>query len=614
MAKRTPGSREADAWLSDAQLARCAPADEAEPFRGPVPTRMVSNGEYMPVPQTEQQQRVEGRTKELADSAAKKLGVSRRQFLVGTGGMAAAFLAMNEVFGRFFNVSPVEMFEPAAYAATGAPANLFVFDDQLHFVRGTRGGLAVALRAIAQGPTITASVPTIAANPFNVPPNATGVDEHGGAWTPWNPALVGLPWTPATFGLVQYIKDIYLDGRVTVGLLSNVTAFAPVGIGGEPMPLHSVEEARPHEILTAEQTVAARDFINQIAGSTRAMAHGLLYVGKGNLDYIQYQIDVHKPDSWKGYNISNAAKVDLDPTSPMVQWRHDDEDVAYPTFEVISRHAARLKKERPGLNTINVHKGLSPVPVGSSHAAWDTAEHGHPADMPKACRDWPNLNFVTYHSCIQPSFWDLQSLQEIRAGESGVAPLREGVPDIRWTTEFALLTREFKNSYAEIGTTWASSVVTFPTVAAHILGQLLKFKGHNQIVFGSDSVWYGNPQWQIEALWRFEIPEGMRERWGYPELTETAKRKILGLNSARIYGLAPGPVTERRGGDGDRGRGRGGYHPVPANYEALIPASLKELLEFPGFAQDNLAKIKTAYLETGAQPTNTRYGWIRTRA
>ena len=49
---RTPGSREEDAWLSDEQLRACAPAEE-EPFQGPVPTRMISNGEYMPVPQTE---------------------------------------------------------------------------------------------------------------------------------------------------------------------------------------------------------------------------------------------------------------------------------------------------------------------------------------------------------------------------------------------------------------------------------------------------------------------------------------------------------------------------------------------------------------------------------
>ena len=97
---RVPGSREEDAWLSDEQLAKCAPA-ETEKFQSPVPTRMVSNGEYMPILQTEKQKRVEARIQELADSAAKKLGVSRRKFLVSTGGMAAAFLAMNEVFGRF---------------------------------------------------------------------------------------------------------------------------------------------------------------------------------------------------------------------------------------------------------------------------------------------------------------------------------------------------------------------------------------------------------------------------------------------------------------------------------------------------------------------------------
>ena len=63
----------------------------------------------------------------------------------------------------------------------------------------------------------------------------------------------------------------------------------------------------------------------------------LLYVGKGNLAYIQQQTDENQPDSWKGYNISNAAKVDNDPNSLMRQWRHDDEEVAYPTFELIRR-------------------------------------------------------------------------------------------------------------------------------------------------------------------------------------------------------------------------------------------------------------------------------------
>src|SRR3989440_6516883 len=152
MPERAPGSREEDAWLSDAQLTKCTPADEAEGFDSPIPTQMVSNGEYMPYPQTDKQRQVEARIKELADSASKKLGISRRKFLAGTGGMAAALLAMNEVFGRFFDVSPVEMFESAAYAASGVPLNLFVFDDQTHLVRSRqRNDTRQGLRGIAQG-------------------------------------------------------------------------------------------------------------------------------------------------------------------------------------------------------------------------------------------------------------------------------------------------------------------------------------------------------------------------------------------------------------------------------------------------------------------------------
>ena len=96
--------------LDEEQVALCARADVAEPLRSPIPTRMVSNGEYMPVAQTAEQRNVEARIQELSESASKRLGIDRRRFLAGTGGMAASLLAMNEIFGRFFDVDPIEMF------------------------------------------------------------------------------------------------------------------------------------------------------------------------------------------------------------------------------------------------------------------------------------------------------------------------------------------------------------------------------------------------------------------------------------------------------------------------------------------------------------------------
>ena len=178
--------------------------------------------------------------------------------------------------------------------------------------------------------------------------------------------------------------------------------------------------------------------------------------------------------------------------------------------------------------------------------------------------------------------------------------LRGGVPNISWTTEYAQLVQDLPNCYAEIGTTWASSVVTFPTIAAHILGQLLKFMGEDRIVFGSDSVWYGSPQWQIEALWRFQIPEALREKYGYPELTEPAKRKILGLNSAKLYGIEAvdtGRVQGRAEGlrvADDRGaEDRAGVRPAEG---------------------DNMSKMKETYAALAIEPDHTRYGWMRVRA
>src|SRR5215813_6636257 len=97
------------AWLDDEQKAQCARAHEAGTFESPVPTQMISNGEYMPVSQSKKQKQVEERIKQLSEAASKKLGIDRRRFLASTGGMAAAFLAMNEVFGHFFNVQPIEM-------------------------------------------------------------------------------------------------------------------------------------------------------------------------------------------------------------------------------------------------------------------------------------------------------------------------------------------------------------------------------------------------------------------------------------------------------------------------------------------------------------------------
>lgn len=647
--ERFPGSREEDAWLSDEQLERCAPA-EAEPFRSPVPTRMISNGEYMPFPQTEKQKHVESRVKELADSAAKKLGISRRQFLEGTGGMAASFIAMNEVFGKtFFSVRREELFERAAYDAGAPPKNLFVFDDQTHIVRSSTNNRQ-GLRALAQGPGAASTAAGFTANPFNgLGGNPPGVDELGNAWTPWNPSQLGPdfppnPGPPTTvlgeFHLGQYINRMYLESQTSVSIVSNanIALFTPPG-GGTPGPATNIHDSLVSEILTGWQTGQCRDYINQLAGTTRALAHGQIYPGPGNLadplfgDYTQWQIENMQPDSWKGYNVAFAASAS--PGAAFMRWRLDDEAIAYPTYAVIARNKDQLKKH-PGFFNICIHKGLSAnntQPGGANNLP----DFGNPDDLVKVATDWPQFNWIMYHSCIRPSFWVLQALQDIENLPGAMPPTLltdsdgHSVPNIRWSTQFAQIaagkyvegaepsstspssTRRLRNLYAELGTTMASMIVTFPTVWAHFIGQLLYYMGQNNIVFGSDSLWYGGPQWQIEALWRSTIPDDIRERWDYPQLTEGAKRQILGLNSAQLYGLAP---ATPRYVDGDL--------PNYATAPELQPGGrLDVLLRGVGYPEpvepaslppeDRFAKLRRGADEMGYGRSHTRFGWIRTR-
>ena len=386
MPKRLPGSREEDSWLSERQLAGLTRADQADELGSPVPTQVVSNGEYFPLPQTLQQSQVELRIAELATEASRRLGMSRRRFLASSGGMAAAFIAMNEVFGRFFDVNPLELMG-SARAQGAVPRDLFVFDDQLHMIRESFGG-PLALRAMSQGAGAAAAAAGFDKNPFN----AEGLpDELGRPWSAWNPSLGQTPITGANFHLVKFIKDVYLDSQVAVAILSNAPLglFEPPG-GAKPRIPRSVDESLSAMNLTGYQTAAVRDWVNGIAGSTRLLAHGQIFPGRQNLGFMQQQIDQFHPDSWKGYNIAYTAKLDDDPQSELKQWRLDDEQVAYPSFELIRNHRKELAAH-PGFFNICIHKGLAP-------AAPDTPEQGSPSDLPKVSRDWPEFNFIIYRS------------------------------------------------------------------------------------------------------------------------------------------------------------------------------------------------------------------------
>ena len=600
--------------MTPEELARCRPASEVDRLGLPIPTHLVSNEEYFPpFLQTTHQKQVEARVLDDLETVPKRLNISRRRFLTTSAGLAASFVALNEVFRDYafgealFRVGKEAAFDHGSFIADGPPPDLFVFDDQCHLVRGAGLGVNIgrSVRAIAQGETARLPNSPFVSNPWN--PN-NHPDEHGEPWANWNPELVGRTnWDDTECWLPNFVKYFFFESQTTVAVISNITmvgnvAASAAGIKGIPATARNVYEARPQEaFVTAEQNFACREFINGAAGSTRALSHGLMYMGAGNLWYLQEQIDRFGVDSWKGYQVPSA-KRDTDSDAPFEYWTFDDEELAFPTFAFIQEAYRKHASTKPGLNCICVHKGL-----GDSAFA---------TDIPGAAAAFPDLNFVIYHSCIRPGFFDYEAWQDVQSGR-----LRDGVPDIKDTTEFAQLVAPFPNVYAELGTIFASSVVTFPTLCAHLMGILFKYLGADRIVWGTDSIFYGSPQWQIEAFWRLQIPEEFRRRYGYPEITPEMKRKVLGLNSARLYGMSPDPSR---------------YTPVPADYHRRIVgnAALMKTMEYDdrlpneppaapyGAASanrnDRFDKLRAEHRERadtrfGVPHSNQREGWIRVR-
>lgn len=464
--------------------------DRARDSFTPVPTQIVGNEEFEPMPQTPDQRRVEQRIHELADHYSRKLGMSRRDFLRTSGGMAVSFLAMNEVFGPAFLVDEAEAAEPAATRELW-PKKEFVFDMQTHHVKDS-----------IPGPL-----------PFRKITGQLGL----------NPALANFdPSDKDALHRQNYVKEVFFDSDTVIALLSGA-AFGPPAMYALP----------------AEEMVKTRDMVNAASGTRRMLAHGI--GGPANANWFEdaeRQVKELKIDAWKFY------------TGDFVKpWRHDDEAVAYPFYE---------RTRKWGVRNICTHKGL-PLPGPG-------ADFFKPDDVLKAARDWPDLNFIVFHSGMK------NMMTQLKPGESGIGP--DG--DIPWTTEFCRKLKAepaIRNVYLELGAVFGHSVVTHPDVCGHLLGQTIDAVGADHVIWGTDSIWWGSPQWQIEALRRFQIPAALQEKYGYAPLTDAVKAQIFGLNGARLFDID-------------------------------VAAARKAL---PG---DALAAMKTAYLESGAEPSLTQYGWV----
>src|SRR5262249_56869726 len=115
---------------------------------------------------------------------------------------------------------------------------------------------------------------------------------------------------------------------------------------------------------------------------------------------------------------------------------------------------------------------------------------------------------------------------------------------VDWVTDLADIPQQYgvNNVYGDLGQIYAHSTMAEPRVCAFMMGALIKGMGADHVCWGTDSLWTGAPQWQIEALRRLEIPEDIQKKYGFEPLGPAngpVKSAILGGNSARLYGYSP---------------------------------------------------------------------------
>ena len=324
-------------------------------------------------------------------------------------------------------------------------------------------------------------------------------------------------------GADDFIKDVFLDSDTDMMVLS----FVP--------------SSRANEPLTIEEAAATREIVERMEGSHRLLLHGRVNPNQegdvADMDRLAEEFDV---SAWKCYT----------------QWGPDgegfyltDEDSGIPFIE---------KARELGVKNICIHKG---IPFGRK-----SYEHSLCTDIGPIAKMYPDVNFLIYHSGFIPG--QAEGAYDPDRGE-GIDGLIQSVLEAG--------VAEQGNVYAELGSTWRY-LARDPDSAAHGIGKLVKHLGADNVLWGTDSIWYGSPQDQIQRFRSFQISDEFQEQHGYPEITPEIRARIFGLNALKPYGISL-EEARQRAGSGPMAEIRQAYRQNPnPSYLTRGPKTRREFL------------------------------------
>jgi hypothetical protein len=308
----------------------------------------------------------------------------------------------------------------------------------------------------------------------------------------------------AARSLEDYVRNVFLECETSVAVLTS-------GPG--------LDDSRN---LFNHEMAATRALIERLGGTGRLLSHCVVHADQPEeLEAMAYWRDTFQPVGWKVYT---PGRVFAEPDGSFRfahGWMLDDEHFGLPFLE---------RARELGVRLICAHKGISMA-----------VDNGSPRDIGPSAKAFPELSFVVYHAGYELPF-----------GTPPEGPFTEetrhlGVNRLIDTAREAGIGHG-GNIFPELGTTWFS-LIRRPEEAAHVIGKLIAHFGADNIIWGTDSAWYGSAQPLIDAFRVFQIPDWMCERYGYAPLNQEVKQKILAGNAARVYGIDLAAAERRAASD-----------------------------------------------------------------
>jgi hypothetical protein len=560
--------------------------EESLPDSLPINVIPASNEEFVPPPPTREQIAIQKIAMEEIDRQARRHGTTRRRFLQKSAAYAITMTAINQVMGRnggYYAHAYDGTCNPVLHNGLGAEFPIdhpnaqfsalpgeFIMDVQTHHV------------------------------------------DSGGTWRARNPGeatFFGVVWSQAScgeqdriecLGRFHYMKELFLDSATDVCILSAV----PYNDDGQPLPI--------------EEAAKTCQLVEELSGRTkRAYMHRFVFPNRGSLGSTSD--GTFDPVFWpEERDLMTEAAIQHGPggTGYLKAWKVYCPwgDVPYTTGwwldgamgQQFIAHAEQLAAQYGVPALIAAHKGFALTAFDQSKAAT--------RDVGVVAKQFPNMNFMIYHSGFDnsdllafppggigtstngPYPLDIATGGAFRLGmgnDTAVSSTLRGVDNfIKALRENGWSARNFApggrpgvrgkthpldpingdgdpgahsnvpNVYAELGSVW-SSVQSNPTTASYLLGKLIYYVGARQIVWGTDSLWYGSPQGLIETFRAFEMSNAIKQLYnlpwglhgdvddptrdtrvasnygGRPAPERSIRTGILGRNAARVYQIDP---------------------------------------------------------------------------